>query len=80
MSGVEATEKIREEERLRGKEEGCIVIGLTCNYDPHNLLEYKKCGMNGCIAKGQALMESLTNAVKMLEYDRDTFADYTHNS
>ena len=66
ISGMEATEQIRQLEKTLGSdEEGPLLIfGLTGNVDPENLTNYEAAGMNGCILKGKVLSEAVKQAIE----------------
>ena len=76
MNGVEATEKIRELEQQQNREP-IVIIGLTGNFDKGSLSSYEACGMNGCIAKGKLIGESLAKALKILEEFPNHFVNCT---
>lgn len=74
MGGVEATEIIRRYEQENGFTPK-IVLGLTGNVDHENLLEYERCGMNGCIVKGKHLEAAVAQVIKQLE-ESEQFVSY----
>jgi len=83
MDGVEATVRIREleasyqQQQQSSTHEPIVIIGLTGNCGEGSLRSYEACGMNGCIAKGKLVGESLAKALKVLEEFPDHFVNCT---
>lgn len=61
MNGVEATRLIRQFEQ-ETRREPCLIFAVTGNCKPEELATYKEAGLNGCIAKGKLLVQSLRTA------------------
>jgi CheY-like chemotaxis protein len=51
ISGIEATQRIRQYEQSIGISPPCLVYGLTGNVESDNLRLYQSAGMNGCITQ-----------------------------
>ena len=81
ISGIEATERIRamEAARLdRGDDDSgrpVWIFGLTGNVAESNLRQYEQAGMNGCIVKGQLLVDAVKLAVERVERDEKQFVN-----
>ena len=81
ITGIEATERIRALEAARltrgenGDERRVMIFGLTGNVAESNLREYEQAGMNGCIVKGQLLVDAVKQAVERLERNPAEFVN-----
>ena len=77
ISGVEATEQIRKYEVTLSKQQSnyrpVLIYGLTGNVDSESLLTYESAGMNGCIMKGNILVDSVKEAEKQSLQQPNTF-------
>jgi CheY-like chemotaxis protein len=73
ISGIEAATQIREYEKQKNKLP-CIILGLTGNVEQENLTAYKQAGMNGCIQKGEILVDAMSEAMAQLESNPSSFA------
>ena len=72
ITGIEATERIRALEAARlnrgeGDDRRVMIFGLTGNVAENNLRQYEQAGMNGCIVKGQLLVDAVKQAVERVE-------------
>ena len=65
ISGIEATEIIRAQEREYGVQpaDAVLIFGLTGNVEQENLREYEQVGMNGCIVKGRLIADAVKQAI-----------------
>lgn len=66
MSGIDASKVIRRYERECNARYKVVILGLTASTSPEDLREYKGAEMNGCIAKGQLIAESVKHALEAL--------------
>jgi len=76
MSGIEATELIREYEKENSLKPVCI-LGLTGSVGTDDLKRYRSAGMNGCIAKGELLCKSIDDALAKLVVHPEEFVCIT---
>ena len=80
ITGIEATERIRALEGARvsrpdGEERRVMIFGLTGNVAESNLRQYEQAGMNGCIVKGQLLVDAVKQAVERVERSPGEFVN-----
>ena len=80
ITGIEATERIRALEAARltrgeSDERRVMIFGLTGNVAENNLRQYEQAGMNGCIVKGQLLVDAVKQAVERVERNPDDFVN-----
>ena len=80
ITGIEATERIRALEAARltrgeGDDRHVMIFGLTGNVAESNLRQYEQAGMNGCIVKGQLLVDAVKQAVERVERNPTEFVN-----
>ena len=80
ITGIEATERIRALEAARvsrgeSEERKVMIFGLTGNVAESNLRQYEQAGMNGCIVKGQLLVDAVRQAVERVERSPEEFVN-----
>lgn len=79
ISGIEATEKIRQYESTLQSQHmdyrPILIYGLTGNVEEENLKLYEAAGMNGCIMKGKVLADSVKEAERQSEINPNNFVN-----
>lgn len=72
MNGIETTKLIRQEEAVSNLKPA-IIFALTSSVSANDLQQYKDMKLNGCIAKGELLVQSLKRAMEDLAADPGAF-------
>jgi len=82
MNGVEATREIRayeaeEKAKQQNSSKRIIILGLTGSVSGSDLQRYKDADMDGCIAKGELLVNAIHTALEKLRENPNEFVVLT---